>query len=162
MQFFMDMYDMGVSGFNYILCQFLGVVVCILFWNLLFYLFSWKIVLVIVVGNIVVVKFLEVMFMMVYLLGEICQEVGLFVGVFNILYGYGYCLGVVFISYDDIKVIFFIGSMCIGVLIVQEVVFCFKKLLLEMGGKNLNIIFVDCDYEKVLKIMLCLFFVNQG
>lgn len=161
-QFSTDTHDMGASGFNYTLRQPLGVVACISPWNLPLYLFSWKIAPAIAAGNTVVAKPSEVTPMTAYLLGEICQEAGLPAGVLNILHGYGHRLGAALTSHDGIKAISFTGSTRTGALIAQEAAPRFKKLSLEMGGKNPNIIFADCDYEKALKTTLRSSFANQG
>lgn len=161
-QFSTDTHDMGASGFNYTLRQPLGVVACISPWNLPLYLFSWKIAPAIAAGNTVVAKPSEVTPMTAYLLGEICQEAGLPAGVLNIMHGYGHRLGAALTSHDGIKAISFTGSTRTGALIAQEAAPRFKKLSLEMGGKNPNIIFADCDYEKALKTTLRSSFANQG
>lgn len=161
-QFSTDTHDMGASGFNYTLRQPLGVVACISPWNLPLYLFSWKIAPAIAAGNTVVAKPSEVTPMTAYLLGEICQEAGLPAGVLNIMHGYGHRLGAALTSHGGIKAISFTGSTRTGALIAQEAAPRFKKLSLEMGGKNPNIIFADCDYEKALKTTLRSSFANQG
>ena len=161
-QFASATHDMGASGFNYTLRQPLGVVACISPWNLPLYLFSWKIAPAIAAGNTVIAKPSEVTPMTAYLLGEICQEAGLPAGVLNILHGYGHRLGNALTSHPGVKAISFTGSTRTGATIAREVAPKFKKLSLELGGKNPNIIFADCEYEKALNTTVRSSFVNQG
>ncbi|MEL6970062.1 MAG: aldehyde dehydrogenase [Bacteroidota bacterium] len=161
-QFASATHDMGASGFNYTLRQPLGVVACISPWNLPLYLFSWKIAPAIAAGNTVIAKPSEVTPMTAYLLGEICQEAGLPAGVLNILHGYGHRLGNALTSHPGVKAISFTGSTRTGATIAREVAPKFKKLSLELGGKNPNIIFADCEYEKALNTTVRSSFANQG
>lgn len=161
-QFSSATHDMGATGFNYTLRQPLGVVACISPWNLPLYLFSWKIAPALAAGNTVVAKPSEVTPMTAYLLGEICQEAGLPAGVLNILHGYGHRLGAALTGHHGIKAISFTGSTRTGATIAREAAPRFKKLSLEMGGKNPNIIFADCDYEKALSTTVRSSFANQG
>ncbi|MEL7424683.1 MAG: aldehyde dehydrogenase [Bacteroidota bacterium] len=161
-QFASATHDMGASGFNYTLRQPLGVVACISPWNLPLYLFSWKIAPAIAAGNTVIAKPSEVTPMTAYLLGEICQEAGLPPGVLNILHGYGHRLGNALTSHPGVKAISFTGSTRTGATIAREVAPKFKKLSLELGGKNPNIIFADCEYEKALNTTVRSSFANQG
>lgn len=161
-QFSSATHDMGATGFNYTLRQPLGVVACISPWNLPLYLFSWKIAPALAAGNTVIAKPSEVTPMTAYLLGEICQEAGLPAGVLNILHGYGHRLGAALTSHDGIKAISFTGSTRTGATIAREAAPKFKKLSLELGGKNPNIIFADCDYEKALSTTVRSSFANQG
>lgn len=161
-QFSSATHDMGATGFNYTLRQPLGVVACISPWNLPLYLFSWKIAPALAAGNTVVAKPSEVTPMTAYLLGEICQDAGLPAGVLNILHGYGHRLGAALTGHHGIKAISFTGSTRTGATIAREAAPRFKKLSLEMGGKNPNIIFADCDYEKALSTTVRSSFANQG
>ncbi len=161
-QFSSATHDMGASGFNYTLRQPLGVVACISPWNLPLYLFTWKIAPALAAGNTVVAKPSEVTPMTAYLLGEICQEAGLPAGVLNILHGYGHRLGAALTGHDGIKAISFTGSTRTGAIIAKKAAPKFKKLSLEMGGKNPNIIFADCDYDKALTTSVRSSFANQG
>ena len=161
-QFSTAAHDMGASGFNYTLRQPMGVVACISPWNLPLYLFTWKIAPAIAAGNTVIAKPSEVTPMTAYLLGEICQEAGLPSGVLNILHGYGHRLGNALTSHSGVKAVSFTGSTRTGATIAREVAPQFKKLSLELGGKNPNIIFADCDYDKALNTTVRSSFANQG
>lgn len=160
-QFASESHDMG-TAINYTLRQPLGVVSCISPWNLPLYLFSWKIAPALAAGNTVVAKPSEVTPMTAYLLSKICIEVGLPKGVLNIVHGLGESVGSVMTSHPKIKAISFTGSTRVGAEIARIAVPAFKKVSLEMGGKNPNLIFADCDYDKMLSTTLHSSFANQG
>ncbi|MEO0627276.1 MAG: aldehyde dehydrogenase [Bacteroidota bacterium] len=150
------------SAINYTLRKPLGVVGAISPWNLPLYLFSWKIAPALAVGNTVIAKPSEVTPMTAYLLSKICMEAGLPPGVLNIVHGQGEQVGAAMTSHRGIKAISFTGSTRVGEEIARVAAPMFKKLSLEMGGKNPNLIFADCDYEKMLSTTLRSSFANQG
>lgn len=154
--------SVGQDAINYTLRQPIGVVGCISPWNLPLYLFSWKIAPAIAAGNCVVAKPSEVTPMTAFLLGEICIEAGLPKGVLNIVHGLGTTTGQAIVEHPDIKAISFTGGSATGAHIARIAAPMFKKLSLELGGKNPNIIFADCDYEEMLKTTVRSSFANQG
>ncbi|WP_425657897.1 aldehyde dehydrogenase [Tenacibaculum ascidiaceicola] len=154
--------SVGLGAMNFTLRQPIGVVACISPWNLPLYLFTWKIAPAIAAGNCVVAKPSEVTPMTAYLLGEICNESGLPKGVLNIVHGLGTTTGQAIIEHPDIKAISFTGGTATGAHIARTAAPMFKKLSLELGGKNPNIIFADCDYEKMLETTVRSSFANQG
>lgn len=154
--------SVGQNMMNYTLRQPIGVVGCISPWNLPLYLFSWKIAPAIAAGNCVVAKPSEVTPMTAYLLGEICNEAGLPKGVLNIVHGLGTSTGQAIVEHPNIKAISFTGGTATGAHISKTAAPLFKKLSLELGGKNPNIIFADCDYEDMLKTTIRSSFSNQG
>lgn len=154
--------SVGQNAINYTLRQPIGVVGCISPWNLPLYLFTWKIAPAIAAGNCVVAKPSEVTPMTAYLLGEICNEAGLPKGVLNIVHGLGGSTGQAIIEHPDIKAISFTGGTATGAHIARTAAPMFKKLSLELGGKNPNIIFADCDYEDMLTTTVRSSFANQG
>ncbi len=160
-QFASESHDMG-TAINYTLRQPLGVVSCISPWNLPLYLFSWKIAPALAAGNTVVAKPSEVTPMTAFLLSKICIEVGLPKGVLNIVHGTGENVGSVMTAHPNVKAISFTGSTRVGAEIARIAVPAFKKVSLEMGGKNPNLIFADCDYDKMLTTTLHSSFANQG
>jgi len=160
-QFASESHDMG-TAINYTLRQPLGVVSCISPWNLPLYLFSWKIAPALAAGNTVVAKPSEVTPMTAFLLAKICIEVGLPKGVLNIIHGTGENVGSFMTSHPKVKAISFTGSTRVGAEIAKVAVPAFKKVSLEMGGKNPNLIFADCDYDKMLATTLHSSFANQG
>ncbi|HFA51990.1 MAG TPA: aldehyde dehydrogenase [Bacteroidetes bacterium] len=161
-QFSSEAHDMGGTGINYTLREPIGVAGCISPWNLPLYLFTWKIAPALAAGNTVVAKPSEVTPMTAYLLSEICMEVGLPAGVLNIVHGLGHKVGAAITEHKKIKAISFTGSTRVGAEIAKTAAPMFKKISLEMGGKNPNIIFADCNYDKMLATTLRSSFANQG
>lgn len=154
--------SIGHDAVNYTLRQPIGVVGCISPWNLPLYLFTWKIAPAIAAGNCVVAKPSEVTPMTAYLLGEICNAAGLPKGVLNIVHGLGTSTGQAIVEHPEIKAISFTGGTATGAHIARVAAPMFKKLSLELGGKNPNIIFADCDYEDMLNTTVRSSFANQG
>lgn len=155
-------HSMEDTAINYTLRQPVGVAGCISPWNLPLYLFSWKVAPALAAGCTVVAKPSEVTPMTAYLLSEICIEAGLPKGVFNIVHGLGGKVGNAIVSHKDIPLVSFTGGTATGKHIAGIAAPMFKKLSLELGGKNPNIIFADCDYEKMLATTLQSSFANQG
>ena len=140
----------------------LGVVCCISPWNLPLYLFTWKIAPALVVGNTVVAKPSEITPYTAYLLGDVCSKIGLPPGVLNIVHGRGATTGDLLVKDENIKAISFTGGTATGKTIFKNASDSFKKLSLEMGGKNPAVIFEDCDYDKMLDTIVRSSFSNQG
>ncbi|MCW3084713.1 MAG: 2-hydroxymuconic semialdehyde dehydrogenase [Bacteroidetes bacterium] len=157
-----ESHSMEDSAINYTLRSPVGVAGCISPWNLPLYLFSWKIAPAIASGNCVVAKPSEITPMTAYLLSELCIEAGLPKGVLNIVHGYGHKVGSAITSHPKIPLISFTGGTKTGAEIAKVAAPMFKKLSLELGGKNPNIIFADCDFEKMIKTTLNSSFANQG
>ncbi len=162
MHFTADSHAMEDKAINYTLRQPIGVVGCISPWNLPLYLFTWKIAPALAAGNCVIAKPSEVTPVTAFLLGKICKEAGLPDGVLNIIHGTGPSCGEAIVQHPDIKAISFTGSTKAGERIASIAAPVFKKLSLELGGKNPNIIFADCDWEKMLKETIRSSFSNQG
>ncbi|WP_353778800.1 aldehyde dehydrogenase family protein [Winogradskyella sp. 3972H.M.0a.05] len=154
--------SVGQNAINYTLRQPIGIVGCISPWNLPLYLFTWKIAPAIAAGNCVVAKPSEVTPMTAYLLGDICTQAGLPKGVLNIVHGLGGSTGQAIVAHPDIKAISFTGGTVTGAHIAKVAAPMFKKLSLELGGKNPNIIFADCDYDDMLTTTVRSSFANQG
>jgi aminomuconate-semialdehyde/2-hydroxymuconate-6-semialdehyde dehydrogenase len=147
---------------NYTLRQPLGVAGCISPWNLPLYLFSWKIAPALASGNCVVAKPSEITPMTAYLLSKLAIEAGLPAGVLNIVHGLGPKVGAAIVAHKDVKAISFTGGTSTGADIARIAAPMFKKLSLELGGKNPNIIFADCNYEEMLETTIRSSFSNQG
>ena len=162
MHFSTESHSMEDKAINYTLRQPVGIVGCISPWNLPLYLFTWKIAPAIAAGNCVIAKPSEVTPMTAYLLSKICIEAGLPAGVLNILHGTGPGCGSAIVAHPAIKAISFTGSTRAGRDIAAVAAPMFKKLSLELGGKNPNIIFADCDWEKMMRTTLQSSFSNQG
>lgn len=150
------------QAINYTNRKPIGVVGCISPWNLPLYLFTWKIAPAIAAGNCVVAKPSEVTPMTAYLFSKLCIEAGLPAGVLNIVHGTGPNVGAAITEHDKVKAISFTGGTATGEIIAKTAAPKFKKLSLELGGKNPNIIFADCDMEKALKTSILSSFANQG
>lgn len=161
-QFASESHAMAGHAINYTLRQPLGVVGCISPWNLPLYLFTWKIAPALAAGNTVVAKPSEITPMTAYLLSRICDEVGLPRGVLNIVHGLGGKAGAAIVDHPKVKAISFTGGTKTGEAIAKSAAPRFKKLSLELGGKNPNIIFADCDFDKMLETTLRSSFANQG
>jgi aminomuconate-semialdehyde/2-hydroxymuconate-6-semialdehyde dehydrogenase len=147
---------------NYTLRRPYGVVGCISPWNLPLYLFTWKIAPALATGNCVVAKPSEITPYTAYLFGKICQEAGLPPGVLNIVHGNGPSAGNPLVAHPNIPVISFTGGTATGKHIASVAAPMFKKLSLELGGKNPNIIFEDADLELAIKTTIGSSFANQG
>ena len=140
----------------------LGVVGCISPWNLPLYLFTWKIAPALMAGNTVLAKPSEITPYTAYKLGEICVDANLPAGVLNIIHGQGITAGDALINHKEVPAISFTGGTATGKIISQKTAASFKKLSLEMGGKNPAIIFTDCNYNKMLETVVQSSFSNQG
>ena len=162
MHFANESHTMEDNAINYTLRQPIGIVGCISPWNLPLYLFTWKIAPALAAGNCVIAKPSEVTPVTAFLLGKICAEAGLPGGVLNILHGTGHHCGEAIVKHPDIKAISFTGSTRAGERIAALAAPMFKKLSLELGGKNPVIIFADCDWEKMIKETIRSSFTNQG
>lgn len=139
-----------------------GVVGCISPWNLPLYLFTWKIAPALAAGNCVIAKPSEVTPATAFLLSELCIEAGLPAGVLNIVHGLGPKVGQAITEHPKIKAISFTGGTATGRRIAATAAPMFKKLSLELGGKNPNIIFADCDLESAISTSVHSSFANQG
>jgi aminomuconate-semialdehyde/2-hydroxymuconate-6-semialdehyde dehydrogenase len=157
-----ESHNMVGEGINYTLRKPIGIVGCISPWNLPLYLFSWKIAPALAAGNCVIAKPSEVTPYTAYLLGQVCKDAGMPDGVLNILHGLGGSVGDAMVKHPKIKAISFTGGTKTGEYIARTAAPMFKKLSLELGGKNPNIIFADCDFDEMLSTTLRSSFANQG
>ncbi|MGB0787940.1 MAG: aldehyde dehydrogenase [Marinirhabdus sp.] len=154
--------SVGRGSINFTLRSPMGVVGCISPWNLPLYLFTWKVAPAIAAGNCVVAKPSELTPMTAFLLGEILTRAGLPKGVLNIVQGTGDEAGQAIVAHPRIKAISFTGGTKTGQHIARTAAPMFKKLSLELGGKNPNIVFADCHYQKMLNTTVRSSFANQG
>ncbi len=150
------------AAINYTMRNPIGVAGCISPWNLPLYLFTWKIAPALAAGNTVVAKPSEVTPMTAYLFSELCIEAGLPPGVLNIVHGSGPDAGQPIVDHPDIPVISFTGGTATGKQLAATAAPMFKKLSLELGGKNPNIIFADADLEEAVNTSVHSSFSNQG
>ena len=162
MHFASESHQMEDRSVNYTLRQPIGIVGCISPWNLPLYLFTWKIAPALAAGNTVIAKPSEVTPVTAYLLSKICQQAGLPAGVLNIVHGTGPSAGEAIVTHQEVRAISFTGSTRAGERIASLAAPKFKKLSLELGGKNPNIIFADCDWKKMMDTTMQSSFSNQG
>lgn len=157
-----DAFDTDRQAINYVLRKPLGVVACISPWNLPLYLFTWKIAPALAAGNTVVAKPSELTPYTAYMLSEWAHEIGFPKGVLNIVHGYGGPIGDRLNIHPDVKAVSFTGGTATGARIAAQAAPLFKKLSLELGGKNPTIIFADASYEEALSNAVRSSFTNQG
>ena len=161
-QFFSESHAMGEDAINYTLRAPLGVVGCISPWNLPLYLFTWKIAPALAAGNCVIAKPSEVTPMSAYLFSRLLNQAGLPKGVLNILHGRGSHIGRHIVEHPGVSAISFTGGTLTGVDIAARAGPMFKKLSLELGGKNPTLVFADCNFDKAVAGALQAAFSNQG
>lgn len=155
-------HDMDGEAINYTLRKPLGVVACISPWNLPLYLFTWKVAPALAAGNCVVAKPSELTPVTAYLLSTWIEEAGFPPGVFNVLHGLGPEVGEAMVTHPDMAAVSFTGGTQTGARIAGHVAPKFKKMSLELGGKNPAIVFADADFDEALRTTLRSSFANQG
>ncbi|HMK74231.1 MAG TPA: aldehyde dehydrogenase family protein, partial [Myxococcaceae bacterium] len=147
---------------NYTLRHPVGVVGCISPWNLPLYLLTWKVAPALAAGNCVVAKPSEMTPVTADWLGRLAAECGFPPGVLNIVHGLGARAGAALVEHPGVQAVSFTGSTRVGAQIARTVGPSFKKLSLEMGGKNPTVVFADCDFESAVATTLRSAFTNQG
>lgn len=157
-----EAHTMESLAVNYTLRTPVGIAGCISPWNLPLYLYTWKIAPALAAGCTVVSKPSEVTPMTAYLLSELCNEAGLPKGVLNVVHGLGTKAGMAIVAHPKVKAISFTGGTKTGETIASTAAPMFKKLSLELGGKNPNIIFADADFDKAVHTSVRSSFSNQG
>ena len=157
-----QMHEMDGMAINYTLREPVGVAACISPWNLPLYLLTWKIAPALASGNTVVAKPSEITPMTAFLLSKICIEAGLPRGVLNIVHGLGSKTGDPLTMHRDTPIVSFTGGTVTGKHIATVTAPMFKKVSLELGGKNPNIIFADADFDKAVSTAALAAFTNQG
>jgi aminomuconate-semialdehyde/2-hydroxymuconate-6-semialdehyde dehydrogenase len=161
-QFASESHAMADHAINYTLRQPLGVVGCISPWNLPLYLLTWKLAPALACGNTVVAKPSEVTPYTAMLLCELCETAGLPKGVLNVVHGLGLEAGDALVRHPALSAVSFTGSTATGKSIAIATADQFKKLSLEMGGKNPTLVFADCDFERTASEVARSAFSNQG
>ncbi len=152
----------SAAAVNYTLRDPHGVVACITPWNLPLLLFTWKVAPALAAGNCVVAKPSELTPATATLFAEVCAQVGLPAGVLNIVHGRGASAGQALIEHPDVRAISFTGGTATGAHLAASAGPAFKKLSLELGGKNPNLVFADCDFERTVNESVRAAFLNQG
>ncbi len=157
-----ESYLMEGEAINYTTRTPIGVAGCISPWNLPLYLFTWKIAPALAAGCTVVAKPSELTPLTAFLFSKLCIEAGLPDGVLNIVHGLGSKVGHAIVEHPNVSVISFTGGTVTGKTIAVTAAPMFKKLSLELGGKNPNLIFADCDFENAVSTSIQSSFSNQG
>ncbi len=161
-QFASEMHQADRETINYTLRQPRGVAGLISPWNLPLYLFTWKIAPALAAGNTAVAKPSELTPMTASMLGDVCREAGLPAGVLNIVHGLGAKVGPTLTEHPRVPTISFTGGTVTGRDIAARAAPRFKKLSLELGGKNPNLVFADCDLDRAVSESVRAGFANQG
>lgn len=152
----------GPGMLNYTLREPHGVVGCISPWNLPLLLFTWKIAPALAAGNCVVAKPSELTPATASMFADACAEAGLPAGVLNVVHGQGPRAGQALVEHPGITAISFTGGTATGTRLAATAAPLLKKLSLELGGKNPNIVFADCDFERAVADSVRAAFLNQG
>ena len=147
---------------NYTLRQPLGVAGLISPWNLPLYLLTWKIAPAIAAGNCCVAKPSELTPLTAARLAELIVEAGVPPGVVNIVHGYGASAGRALTAHPNVPLLSFTGGTKTGADVMAHAGPLFKKVSLELGGKNPNIVFADADLEQAVATSIQSSFANQG
>ena len=162
LHFASEVHEMDGKALNYTLREPIGVAACISPWNLPIYLLTWKIAPALAAGNTVVAKPSEITPMTAFILSKICKEINFPAGVLNIVHGDGSKMGDALTSHKDTPIVSFTGGTMTGKHIARLAAPMFKKLSLELGGKNPNIVFADANFEKAVVMATKAGFSNQG
>jgi len=160
------MTDAGVSGggraLNVTMKQPRGPAGCISPWNLPLYLLTWKIAPALATGSTVVAKPSEITPLTAFRLAELSIEAGFPPGVLNIVHGLGSTVGAAIVAHPEVPTITFTGGSRTGAEIARVAGPMFKRLSLELGGKNATILFEDVALETILPIVVRSCFANSG
>jgi aminomuconate-semialdehyde/2-hydroxymuconate-6-semialdehyde dehydrogenase len=162
LHFHSEAYRTDNLALNYTLRQPRGIAGLLSPWNLPLYLFTWKVAPALATGNTAVAKPSELAPLTAHLLTELCQEAGLPAGVLNVVHGQGAKVGAAIVAHPAIRTLSFTGGTATGAEIARTAAPFFKKVTLELGGKNPNIVFADADLDEALKTSLRSSFENQG
>ena len=160
-EFESEIFEMG-DATNRVLYKPVGVAGLITPWNLPLYLLSWKVAPALLMGNTIVAKPSEMTPMTASLLAEVMEDVGLPSGVFNLVHGNGLDAGAPLTAHPDVSLISFTGGTSTGREVAKSASSSFKKLSLELGGKNASIIREDVDIETMMPEIVRASFLNQG
>lgn len=157
-----EAYPLEVGAMNFVVRRPLGVIGMINPWNLPLLLLSAKLAPALAMGNTVVLKPARWTPMTATLLGEVFKEAGMPGGVVNIVNGAGRLVGEAMSGHLDIRAIAFTGETSTGKSIMKAGAESLKRFSFELGGKNPNILFEDCDLDEAIETTLRSSFLNQG
>lgn len=131
-------------------------------WNLPLYLLSWKVAPALLMGNTIVAKPSEMTPLTANLLAEVVHELGLPPGVFNLVHGLGPEVGQPLVEHPDVHAISFTGGTATGKIVAATAAPMFKKLSLELGGKNATVVLDDAPVESIVDGLVRASFTNSG
>lgn len=158
-----DSYDtLGEHTLGVVLREPIGVVSIITPWNFPFLIVSQKLPFALAAGCTTVVKPAEVTSGTTVMLGEILQAAGMPPGVVNILVGRGSVVGEVMVSHPDVDMLSFTGSTLIGKQAVAKSAQTLKKVSMELGGKNPQVVFADADFDAAVDATVFGIYFNAG
>jgi aminomuconate-semialdehyde/2-hydroxymuconate-6-semialdehyde dehydrogenase len=150
------------GAYNYTLRRPLGVVGLITPWNLPLYLLTWKVAPALALGNAVVAKPSELTPLTASALADIMADAGAPSGVFNLVHGIGPEAGQALVEHPGVPAISFTGGTATGRIVASTCAPLFKKVSLELGGKNSTIVFADADFDAAVEVAVRAAFANQG
>jgi aminomuconate-semialdehyde/2-hydroxymuconate-6-semialdehyde dehydrogenase len=139
-----------------------GVCALITPWNLPLYLLTWKLAPCLAMGNVAVAKPSEMTPLTATMLAELFKEAGAPHGIFNLVHGLGPEVGQALVEHPGVKAVSFTGGTASGAKVAATAAPLFKKLSLELGGKNPTLVFADCDFEATVKGVARAAFENTG
>jgi aminomuconate-semialdehyde/2-hydroxymuconate-6-semialdehyde dehydrogenase len=161
-QFASESHAMGAEAINYTLRDPLGVVACISPWNLPLYLLTWKLAPALAAGNSVIAKPSELTPVTAGMFCRLAVEAGIPPGVLNVLHGRGPGIGAALVAHPRVRAVSFTGGTATGAAIARTAAPSFRKLSLELGGKNPAIVFADCDLDATVEGVVRAAYTNQG
>lgn len=153
---------LGADILGIVLKEPIGVVSIITPWNFPFWILSQKLPFALAAGCTCVVKPSEMTPSTTTMLAELLVEAGLPSGVCNIVLGYGNPVGSLMSSHPDVDMVTFTGSTAVGKLITKSAGDTLKKVALELGGKNPQVIFPDADLESATDAVTFGVYFNVG
>lgn len=158
-----ETFEMEGVALNYALRRPVGVAGLISPWNLPLFLLTWKVAPCLAAGNTCVIKPAELTPMTATKLAEICKQAGVPDGVVNVVHGFGPdAAGQFLTEHEDVDLISLTGETTTGKAVMRSAANTLKRLSFELGGKNPNIVFADCDFEDAIATTVRSSFVNQG
>ena len=150
------------DAMNHVLRKPIGVVGLISPWNLPLYLLTWKVAPALLMGNAIVAKPSEITPLTAHRFSELAHEAGLPAGLLNVLHGLGPEVGQPIVEHPRITAISFTGGTSTGRIVAATAAPMFKKLSLELGGKNATVVLDDADLDAVLPGVVRAGFLNSG
>jgi betaine-aldehyde dehydrogenase len=155
--------DAGVpSVLSRIVYEPVGVCALITPWNYPLLQLSWKVAPALAAGNTVVIKPSEVTPLTSIILVELLDEAGVPAGVVNLLLGDGATVGAPLVAHPLVDMVSFTGGLRTGQSIIRASADTVKKVAVELGGKNPNIVFDDTDFDTAVDYAMTAAFLHAG